>query len=58
VIILSTDTEIDVQYYEALKPHLSHAIRLLSHEEGWSEARPGYFWKTQDKEDGRAAASA
>lgn len=57
VIILSTDTEVDMKYYDALKPNMSHAIRLVNHEDGWSEAVPGYFWKNQEKEDGRAAAS-
>jgi len=57
VIILSTDTEVDVKYYDSLRPNMSHAIRLVNHPDGWSEAQPGYFWKIQDKEDGRAAAS-
>lgn len=57
VIILSTDTEVDVKYYDTLRPNMSHAIRLVNHPEGWSEAQQGYFWKIQDKEDGRAAAS-
>ena len=58
VVILSTDTEVDVKYYDALKPHMSHAIQLVNHEDGWSEAQPGYFWKGVDKEDGRATAPA
>lgn len=58
VVILSTDTEVDQTYYEALRPHMSHAIRLVNHDAGWSEAQPGYFWKGQEKEVGGAAASA
>ncbi|MEZ4453126.1 MAG: DNA sulfur modification protein DndD [Nannocystaceae bacterium] len=45
VIILSTDTEIDEGFVKALKPHLSHTIHLVYHEdEGWTEATSGYFW--------------
>jgi len=43
VIILSTDTEVDQQYFDQLKPHTSHAIHL-SNDSGWTEAAPGYFW--------------
>ena len=45
VIVLSTDTEVDAKYFESLQPHLSHAIHLTHHADGWTEAETGYFWK-------------
>lgn len=54
VIILSTDTEVDAKYFEALRPHMSHAIQLIHAPDGWTQAQPGYFWKEGD--DGAAAA--
>ena len=45
VIILSTDTEVDRSYFEALKPSMSHALYLTSHPDAWTEVRPGYFWR-------------
>jgi DNA sulfur modification protein DndD len=43
VIILSTDTEVDVNCYGSMRGSISHAIHLVNHD-GWTEARPGYFW--------------
>jgi DNA sulfur modification protein DndD len=46
VIILSTDTEVDRQYYEALLPNLARAFHLNYDErERVTMAEEGYFWK-------------
>ena len=46
VVILSTDTEIDTNYYRALKPHLSGAAHL-EFDQGLelSTIKAGYFWE-------------
>jgi DNA sulfur modification protein DndD len=46
VIILSTDTEIDTNYYRSLKPHLSGAgnLEFDQHQE-LTTFRDGYFWE-------------
>lgn len=47
VIILSTDTEIDTNYYRALKPRLSGAASLeFDHRQELTTFRQGYFWET------------
>jgi DNA sulfur modification protein DndD len=46
VIILSTDTEVDRDYYEALQPHIARAYHLnYDEEERATVAEEGYFWK-------------
>ena len=46
VIILSTDTEIDNDYYRILKRHLSGAVRLeFNHKQELTTLKPGYFWE-------------
>ena len=46
VIILSTDTEIDANYYRALKPHLSGAGSLeFDQRQELTTFRQGYFWE-------------
>jgi DNA sulfur modification protein DndD len=46
VIILSTDTEVDRRYYEALAPHLARAYHLHYDEERKATmAEEGYFWE-------------
>jgi DNA sulfur modification protein DndD len=46
VIILSTDTEIDVNYYRNLKPHLSGAACLdFDQRQELTTLRTGYFWE-------------
>ena len=46
VIILSTDTEIDNNYYRSLKPHLSGAGSLeFDQRQELTTFRPGYFWE-------------
>lgn len=46
VIILSTDTEIDNNYYRSLKTHLSGAGSLeFDQRQELTTFRPGYFWE-------------
>jgi DNA sulfur modification protein DndD len=46
VVILSTDTEIDTEYYRALKPHLSGAVRLeFDQQQELTTIQEGYFWE-------------
>ncbi len=46
VIILSTDTEIDKDYYRILKPHLTGAGSLVfDHQRELTTFREGYFWE-------------
>lgn len=46
VIILSTDTEIDKEYYRALKPYLSGAASLIfDHHQELTTVHSGYFWE-------------
>jgi DNA sulfur modification protein DndD len=45
VIILSTDTEVDHQYYQALRPHIARAYHLnYSEATKATTAEEGYFW--------------
>lgn len=45
MLLLSTDDEIDREYYERLKPWISHSYRLDFHEETASTSvSQGYFW--------------
>lgn len=46
VIILSTDTEIDQDYYRSLQPHLSGAARLeFEPRQELTTVKQGYFWE-------------
>jgi len=46
VIILSTDTEIDNDYYRMLKPHLSGAASLeFDQAQEMTTVKTGYFWE-------------
>jgi len=46
VVILSTDTEIDTNYYRNLKPHLSGAGCLtFDQRQELTTFKPGYFWE-------------
>ena len=46
MIILSTDTEIDRQYFEELRPYLSSSFLLeFDSENKYTDIREGYFWK-------------
>lgn len=45
VLLLSTDKEIDKQYYARLKPYVGHQYRLEFDEAlGSSQVKSGYFW--------------
>ncbi len=45
VLILSTDTEVDRQYYQALEPHIARAYHLRYDEKSRAtHAEEGYFW--------------
>lgn len=47
VVILSTDTEIDTNYYRSLKPRLSGAACLeFDQRQELTTFRQGYFWET------------
>jgi len=47
VIILSTDTEVDMRFYDDLKKHVSHSYHINYDEtEGYSKIQEGYFWKS------------
>jgi DNA sulfur modification protein DndD len=45
VLILSTDTEVDRHYYQALQPHIARAYHLNYHEQTRAtQGEEGYFW--------------
>ena len=45
VLILSTDTEVDRHYYQALQPHIARAYHLRYDEElEGDDGEEGYFW--------------
>jgi DNA sulfur modification protein DndD len=58
VVILSTDTEVDRQYYEALQPHIARAYHLRYDEQSRAtRAEEGYFWEeTSDEGESRSRA--
>lgn len=46
VIILSTDTEIDENYFKVLESHLSGAVSLVfNHQRELTTLKTGYFWE-------------
>jgi DNA sulfur modification protein DndD len=48
MIIFSTDTEIDREYFRILHPHISRAYHLdYSQKEKETEITPGYFWQSE-----------
>jgi DNA sulfur modification protein DndD len=48
VLILSTDTEIDEEFYSDLSPDISHAFSVdYDSELGSSKFNEGYFWRTE-----------
>lgn len=49
VIILSTDTEVDEEFYQSLYKHISHAFQLdYDSESGSTFAKEGYFWRKSE----------
>ena len=52
VIVLSTDTEVDSEFYESLTPHISQSYEIVFNEsEGSSNVDSGYFWSNPSKEN-------
>ena len=50
VIVLSTDTEVDEQYFNQLQPYISHAYHLeFDPDDGSSRVTSGYFWKGRNE---------
>jgi DNA sulfur modification protein DndD len=48
VLILSTDTEVDRHYYQALQPHIARAYHLRYDEESRAtHGEEGYFWAAE-----------
>jgi DNA repair exonuclease SbcCD ATPase subunit len=58
VLILSTDTEVDRQYYQALQPHIAPAYHLRYDEQSRAtHGEEGYFWEeTPGGSDSRSGA--
>ena len=51
VLILSTDTEVDEQFYRALSPHVSHAFEIIYDPKNHSSTlKPGYFWRSEARQ--------
>lgn len=49
MILLSTDKEIDKEYYEKLKPWIGHSYRLdFDEQAGGTQVRPGYFGESEE----------
>lgn len=48
VIILSTDTEVDEEYYKSLQPQIARSYHLdYSEKKKLTEATEGYFWEPE-----------
>jgi len=48
VIILSTDTEVDEQYFESLQPNIARAYHLdYDEKKKVTQATEGYFWESE-----------
>lgn len=46
VVVLSTDTEIDKEYYRSMRPHLSGAASLeFDQRQELTTVKAGYFWE-------------
>ena len=46
LIVLSTDTEVDRNYFELLKPHVARSYHL-NYANGTTQIEEGYFWKAK-----------
>jgi DNA sulfur modification protein DndD len=56
VIILSTDTEVDQNFYSQLQPHIARAYHLNYDEtEKVTLAREGYFWQSAGSNGSKGA---
>ena len=52
VLILSTDTEVDRHYYQALQPHIARAYHLNYDEKTRAtQGEEGYFWEEKATDD-------
>jgi len=50
VVLLSTDTEVDQVYFDALKPAVARAYHLdYDQTEFTTAVKQGYFWKEHDE---------
>ena len=59
VIILSTDTEVDMRLYDDLKKYVSHCYHInYDATEGASEITAGYFWKSNLDHEGEIARAS
>jgi DNA sulfur modification protein DndD len=51
VIVLSTDTEVDLPFYQGLQSHISHGFHLaFDGANGITTVEEGYFWKNFSEE--------
>ena len=49
MIIFSTDTEIDKEYFRILQPHIARAYHLdYSKKDRFTRITPGYFWQSEE----------
>jgi DNA sulfur modification protein DndD len=49
MIIFSTDTEIDKEYFRILQPHIARAYHLnYSKKDRFTRITPGYFWQKEE----------
>lgn len=55
VIVLSTDTEVDREYFTQMRSSISHTVALANHKGQWTEAKNGYFWTEEHSDVGPAA---
>jgi len=56
VLVLSTDTEVDADYFEMLSPHISRAYHLrYDARTGRTALEEGYFWKSNGRSERRSA---
>jgi DNA sulfur modification protein DndD len=52
VIVLSTDTEVDQQYFHELQPHIARSYHLkYDEDEQVTNAVEGYFWEVPEPEE-------
>jgi DNA sulfur modification protein DndD len=52
VLVFSTDTEIDDEYYDKLENDITKSYHLdYNQEEGYTSVRHGYFWSSEAEED-------
>ena len=58
VLIFSTDTEIDREYFNRLRPHIASAYRLEFNDvEGETKVEAGYFWDEEESSEVEPSAA-